>query len=315
MLKFLIILLDDTSMAYCHANNPLTQIRRMPIDILKKSIFFGMKENLMIQYVLPAEHMPDEYYPVLESIDNIKIGVDVKIYQEIPQSVNCSRIVLRIPFQVFIDGVEQIIGLMYETERISIVFTNIEGFTDDYIISYENALRSFIPVIMHGYVNSDINIATLNILSDRLLLDKMNNCGAGIDNITIAPNGKFYICPAFYYDEMVGVDNKLNYKTPSSSYSVGNIIEGLAIPNHQLYHLKSAPLCRSCDAFQCNRCIWLNQKLSWEVNTPSHQQCVISHIERNVAREIAILLRQKGLANIDIPMIDYLDPFYSKNRF
>ena len=315
MLKYLVILLDNTSIAYCHPNNPLTQRKLMPLDVLKKAIVFGMKENLMIQYVLPIEQLPEEYYPVMESIDNIKIGEDVGIYQNIPAVVDCNRIVLRIPFQLFIEGIEQIASLMLRTERISILFTNIAEFKDDFIIDYSNALRTLIPLVVRSYENSSGNFASLNILSDRLKYNEMNNCGAGVDNITIAPNGKFYICPAFYYDEMMGVDNKLNHMSPSSSFAVGDINSGVLIPNPQLYHLKSAPLCRSCDAYHCNRCIWLNQKLTWEVNTPSHQQCVMSHIERNISREIALLLKQNNIANIDIPSINYLDPFYSRNRF
>ena len=315
MLKYLVILLDDTSIAFCHANNPLTQRNIIPLDILKEAIVFGMKENLMIQYVLPNQQLPDEYYPVLESIDNIKIGTDVLVYDHIPDLVEGRQIVLRIPFQTFIEDVLKIISLMRETERISICFTNIEDFSDDDIPLYTNALKVLIPVIISGHEDEHKSFADINILSDRLQLNQMSNCGAGVETITIAPNGRFYICPAFYYDEKTGVDNRLHHTTPLSTYSVGSLREGLLIPNHHLYQIKYAPLCRSCDAFHCHRCIWLNQKLTWEVNTPSHQQCVMSHIERNVAREIAISLKQRGLANIDIPLIDYLDPFYSKNRF
>jgi hypothetical protein len=49
MLEHLIILLDNTSIAYCYADNPSTESYLMPIDILKKAIVFGMKENLMIK--------------------------------------------------------------------------------------------------------------------------------------------------------------------------------------------------------------------------------------------------------------------------
>ena len=315
MLKYLVILLDDTSIAFCHANNPLTLRSLMPLDVLKKAIVFGMKENLMIQYVMPSDKLPDEYYPVLESIDNIKIGVDVIVYDFIPDIADGRQIVLRIPFQTFINEVHRLVPLMKTTERISVCYTNIEEFSDDYIPLYTNALRVLVPFIVNADSIENERVSDLNLLTDRLQLTKMNNCGAGIDTITIAPNGMFYICPAFYYDEMTGIDNKLNHINPSSSFSVGSIHEGLSIPNRHLYQIKYSPLCRTCDAFHCNRCVWLSQKLTWEVNTPSHQQCVMSHVERSVAREIAISLKQKGISTVDIPQIDYLDPFYSQNRF
>ena len=41
----------------------------------------------------------------------------------------------------------------------------------------------------------------VNVISDRMYLNSMNNCDAGIYNFAVAPNGRIYICPAFYYDE------------------------------------------------------------------------------------------------------------------
>ena len=73
MLQYLVILLDDTSVAYCHADNPLKKRNLIPIETLKKGILFGMKQNLMIQYVFPDYTLPEEYASVIESIDNVKI--------------------------------------------------------------------------------------------------------------------------------------------------------------------------------------------------------------------------------------------------
>jgi CXXX repeat peptide maturase len=91
---------------------------------------------------------------------------------------------------------------------------------------------------------------------------------------------------------------------------------GLQIPNPQLLKLDHAPLCRICDAYHCNRCIWLNQKLTWDNNTPSHQQCVLAHLERNAARTLQQQLRAVGLnAGEEIKEIDYLDPFDVREQF
>ena len=127
----------------------------------------------------------------------------------------------------------------------------------------------------------------------------MQNCNAGIDHITIAPNGKFYICPAFYYDD---VNN-----------SVGDIKSGLNIKNSQLLELNHAPICKICDAYHCKRCVWLNKKITLEINTPSHQQCVLSHAEREVSRILLSDLHNTSNFNdfnkiTPIPKIDYNDP-------
>ena len=84
MLQYLVILLDDTSVAFCHAENPLKERNLIPLDTLKKAILFGMKENLMIQYVYPEYDLPKEYIDVIESIDHTKIGRDVRVFNDVP---------------------------------------------------------------------------------------------------------------------------------------------------------------------------------------------------------------------------------------
>ena len=64
--------------------------------------------------------------------------------------------------------------------------------------TYKQILHALSDHVEKLYVNG--KSPQLNILTDRMLLEKMNNCGAGDSNITLAPNGKFYVCPAFYYE-------------------------------------------------------------------------------------------------------------------
>lgn len=314
MLQYLVILLDDTSVAYCHADNPLKERNLIPIDTLKKAILFGMKENLMIQYVYPDYELPEEYNEVIESIDHVKIGRDVVVYNEVPKSIDAKNAVLRISVADLIAKQYDIAALLPQVTRLNICLTYIESFLDVQIEDYKNALATFNVILLNLYKAG--KQPQLNILTDRLQLTKMHNCGAGDSNITLAPNGKFYLCPAFYYDEKIGISNRLNHHKPSSERSVGDLEIGLQIPNPQLLRLDHAPLCRICDAYHCNRCIWLNQKLTWDNNTPSHQQCVLAHLERNAARD---LQRQLMLADVnigeEIKQIDYFDPFDVREQF
>ncbi len=312
-LQYLVILLDDTSVAYCHADNPLKERNLMPIETLKKAILFGMKQNLMIQYVYPEYELPAEYDETIESIDNLKIGRDVKVVNEVPTAVDCDNIVLRIKTKDLIAKQYDIAALLPNVKRMNICLTDIETFKDEQIDEYKKALNTLGAVLTSLY--KEQKHPQLNILTDRLTLKEMHNCEAGIGNITVAPNGKFYLCPAFYYDEKTGVSNKMNHKTKDASRSVGDIENGLCIPNKQLLELDHAPLCRNCDAYHCNRCIWLNQKLTWDNNTPSHQQCVIAHLERNAARDISAKLSEAGYSLPEIKEINYIDPFDVKEEW
>lgn len=312
-LQYLVILLDDTSVAYCHADNPLKERNLMPIETLKKAILFGMKQNLMIQYVYPEYELPAEYDETIESIDNLKIGRDVKVTNEVPAAVDCDNIVLRIKIKDLIAKQYDIAALLPNVKRMNICLTDIETFKDEQIDEYTKALNTLGAVLTSLYKEQKHPL--LNILTDRLTLKEMHNCEAGIGNITVAPNGKFYLCPAFYYDEKTGVSNKMNHKTKDASRSVGDLENGLSIPNKQLLELDHAPLCRNCDAYHCNRCIWLNQKLTWDNNTPSHQQCVIAHLERNAARDISAKLNEAGYNLPEIKEINYIDPFDVKEEW
>lgn len=314
MLQYLVILLDDTSVAYCHADNPLKERNLMPLETLRKAILLGMKENLMIQYVYPDYELPEEYNDVIESIDHVKIGREVAVYNEVPKSFTADNVVLRFSVADFMSKQYDIAAVLPEVKRLNICITDVENFKDEQIEDYKKALMTLNAVLLNQYKAG--KQPQVNILTDRLQLDKMHNCDAGINNITIAPNGKFYLCPAFYYDERMGVSNRLNHHKPSSERSIGDLNTGLQIPNQQLLKLDHAPLCRICDAYQCKRCIWLNQKLTWDNNTPSHQQCVLAHLERNASRDLQKQLQTAGFAlDNEIKEIIYLDPFEVREEF
>lgn len=314
MLQYLVILLDDTSVAYCHADNPLKEHNLMPLDTLRKAIMFGMKENLMIQYVYPDYELPEEYNEVIESIDHVKIGREVVVYNNVPTSITADNAVLRLSVADFISKQYDIAAVLPQAKRLNICITDVENFKDEQIDDYKKALATLNAVLLNQYKAG--KQPQVNILTDRLQLDKMHNCDAGVNNITVAPNGKFYLCPAFYYDERTGVNNRMNHHKPASDCSVGDLDSGVQIPNQQLLKLDHAPLCRNCDAYQCKRCIWLNQKLTWDNNTPSHQQCVLAHLERNASRDLQKQLQAAGFSiENDIKEINYLDPFEVREEF
>ena len=307
-MQYLVILLDDTSVAYCHADNSLKDRRLIPLGTLRKAIRFGMKQNLMIQYIYPDYDLPEEYNTLIESIDHVKIGRDVRVYNGVPASVAGKNVVLRLMIGEFIAGQYDIAALLPQVERLNICLTDIAAFRDEQAEDYKKALETLNAVLVNLYKKE--NPTQVNMLTDRLVLTEMHNCEAGTGNVTVAPNGKFYLCPAFYYDEQMGISNRMNHSTKDASRSVGDLDSGLQIPNKQLLELDHAPLCRKCDAYHCHRCIWLNDRLTMDANTPSHQQCVLAHLERNASRELQQMLAAQGLhTGNEIPEIDYLDPF------
>lgn len=307
MLRYLVVLLDDTSVSYCHYSNKKTERKLISLEDLRAGIVFAMKENLMIQFVYPDYELNQEYKDIIHSIDHSKIVPvgyveqdDVIVANSVEELSSCvidenSTYVLCSNIQELMDNCDLLKNLIGRVTRLNLVFTDIEDFTSAVFERYKNFLESMIRELEQLFVSG--KSPQLNILTDRMLLDTMNNCNAGWENITLAPNGKFYVCPAFYWTD--------------EDCSIGNLHDGPNIKNPQLYKLSYASLCRNCDAYQCKRCIWLNSKMTYEVNTPSHEQCVVAHLERNASRQLLLNIRKYGifLPDREIKEIEYLDPF------
>ena len=308
MLQYLIILLDDTSTSFCHYTNNKSAHRLMPIETLRQGIRYGMTENLMIQFVYPKYDLPSEYNDAIESIDHSKIkpssdDADVLVLNGLldVETLNIP-VVLRLDKRTLFDNEDKIANLLTKTLRLNVVMTDVDTFKDEDFDTYKSLLGRLSVVVEKLYVEG--KSPQLNLLTDRMMLSQMNNCGAGDTNITLAPNGKFYVCPAFYYED--------------EKDSIGDLERGLDIKNKQLYKIDYAPICRHCDTFQCKRCIWLNRKTTLEVNTPSHEQCVLAHLERNASRDLLNNIRKHGSflpEQEEIKEIDYLDPFDKRDEW
>ena len=326
MLQYLIIILDDTSVSFCQYDNKRKECHIISVDDLKKGILFAMKENLNIQFVYPEYELPQEYKDIINTIDHSNIvpsdceekileNADIVVLNgwddlEAGRCRDGKTYVLRTDKARLFAKYQLLETITPLVARLNIVITDVETFVEEDFETYKNVLAALSEHIEKLYAKG--KNPQLNILTDRMMLDKMNNCNAGWENITLAPDGKFYVCPAFYF-----ASEKENFGLGKTRYSIGGPGNGLDIKNPQLYRLDHAPLCRKCDAYQCRRCVWLNRKTTYEVNTPSHEQCVMPHLERNASRELLSRIRQHGTFlpdREDIKEIDYLDPFNIKEE-
>ena len=316
MLQYLIIQLDDTSTSYCHYSNDKKESRLISVENLKKGILFAMKENLMIQFVYPNFELSQEYKDAINTIDHsdivpsdcedekLKDNADIIIFNNWKElesyKINENGIyVIRTSKSELFENHLALNKILPIAKRINVVITDIDSFDENDFEKYKEILSSLSKEIEKLYVEG--KTPQLNLLTDRMMLDKMNNCNAGDENITLAPDGKFYVCPAFYYDE---------------DCDCGDLINGLNIRNEQLLRINYAPICRRCDAYHCKRCVYLNYKITGDINTPSHEQCVVSHLERNSSQYLLENIRQYGVFMSDkkISKIDYLDPFEFVSR-
>ncbi len=313
MLKYLIIPLRADAVSFCHYA-PGKDSDLIDLDVLKKALLWSMQQNLTVQFIYPDEPLPAEYKTVIDTVDHADIvGIgcrDTTLQNDIIvidgwRALDKSLLekdrnyVIRTTFSELLANKETLKDILPAVTRLVIVITDISSISETDLEKYRTLLDSLVPVVKELYATG--HAVQFNLLTDRMLLESMNNCNAGIESITLAPDGRFYICPAFYLD---------------GSQSVGDVATGPQIPNQQLYRLDHAPICRNCDAWQCRRCVWLNRHMTLEVNTPSREQCVASHLERNASKTLLSEIRKLGtfLPGNEIPEIDYLDPFDKLNK-
>lgn len=312
MLKYLIIPLAANAVSFCRYERNMSSSKVIDIYNLKKIITWAMKENVNIQFLFPDEILPSEYADVINSVDHISIvaatcsdntivtTADIIVFDNWNSITDFQfspekRYIIRTSKEDFFDHVQTLKLALSKANSVVVIIKDIDRFNETDFHRYKGILESLIPFVADE-IKKGRNLH-FNLLTDRLSLTKMNNCGAGDETLTYNVDGKFYICPA--------------YCNVEEDSSVGDLETGLDIKNPQLYKLGYAPICRMCDAYQCHRCIWLNNKTTLEVNIPSHEQCVVSHIERNASKMLLNELKgSPGFDNLsDIKEISYLDPF------
>ena len=235
MLQYLIVLLDDTSVSYCHYSNAKTERKLIALSDLKEAVLFSMKRNLTIQFIYPDYALPPEYKDLIESVPHTKIASSSAIEKGIADIVvinnwqdlqDCSFdettiYVWRTLKGDFFNHYNLIIGILEKVVRLNIIITDIETFDEEDFKAYQRVLNVISDSVEKIYNKKEVQ---LNLLTDRMMLEKMNNCNAGWESITFAPDGRFYICPAFYQEGL---------------YSVGDLKSGLTIKNPLLYRLEA----------------------------------------------------------------------------
>lgn len=315
MLKYLLVVLSESSTSFCHYE--AGPRRRgagglIPLGKLKATVVFALKNNLKVNFLYPAGRLDKAYERVIDEVDHVKIvpfaargrhpdAILVVESGKFPAAGDLKDlrekiVILRVrpadlPKLAVPAGL-----LLTRSKRVNIVLAAVDTYGAGEFAEYGRQLGKISDRMLKL---SARNIPPeLNVLTDRLALDRMNNCEAGLTHLTVAPNGKLYLCPAFYHER--------------ADDTLGEIRNEILIGNRRLLELKYAPICRICDAYHCKRCVHLNRKLTLEVNTPSFQQCRLAHVEREASRLYLAKLRERtgdaaGFA--DIPEIAYDDPF------
>lgn len=103
-------------------------------------------------------------------------------------------------------------------------------------------------------------------------------CTAGTYSLAIAPNMKFYICPAFYFDN----------KSPTCN--IGSLESGIHNPYFDFCKIEKSKLCSFCDANHCTKCAFISKTRTNEFCVPPEILCLKSNIEREISKKLYDLI-------------------------
>ena len=264
--KTIIVLLATDSVPYCIYHVDAHKSELMPLSTLTMFAHQVREKGWQVQFIYPERTLPEEYTHIITSLPNV-----------LPPPSDILRTTLQ-------DFCNMDMGILADTvkahDRLFIVFTDEADFSPDIEQPYRAALKQLSSMVLKEWRKG--RKVQVNLLTDRMCLTSMSNCDAGWQTVTLAPNGRFYVCPAFYYDD--------------ENDTCGNLEQGIDIKYPWLYHLDHAPLCVPCKAFHCPRCIYLNRLKTKEVNIPSYGQCLKAELEMEATKDLYTLWKESESA-------------------
>lgn len=294
--KFLQFITSDQITPHCSYKNTKESEAVMSQEIFQKGLKF-CKDNHMIPVMLGKIQQEDKN----NSASYVKFDKagekhnHVSIYRYQVDEIDAVNIANLIISKQELDELSTMVEKLLENEkRVNLVIDDLCDWKQEDLDKYKQQLELISEIIFNMIQAKKKPV--FNVLTDLWVHVEMYNCDAGIQTFALAPNGKIYICPGFYFE--------------NPENAVGSLDTGIHVKNQQLLKLENAPICSACDVYSCDRCVFQNMKTTNEVNTPSKNQCLSRHIQRTVSMKLQKRLLDSGEYSFRkiIHEIDYQDP-------
>lgn len=295
--KYLQFITSDNVTPHCFYRNINGTNNIMLPELIEKGLEFCTKNGFRPAFLGTPQGIDEEKYQEYIIIDKAgQNGNVISVYDNKVDNLDEAETSILIINKLNIINLYEFIKIISKVSyRVNIVIEDLDAWNDEDVRQYQMALYKIVDFIVGKFEQGEE--LEINVLTDIWDLKSMHNCDAGTNTFALAPNGMIYMCPAFYFDD------------PDSF--IGTLDEGIKIKNPQLLRLDNAPICTECDVYSCNRCKYLNKKMTNELNIPSKIQCVISHTEREQSMRLQRLLSENGSFQFDniLKNLNYNDPF------
>jgi CXXX repeat peptide maturase len=163
--------------------------------------------------------------------------------------------------------------------RINVILQDIWNIKDSDVQVYKTQLQKISDFIL----NSDRHIVVNLLNGFNTLNDKPYGCECGTNTFTVAPNGKLYTCPAFYFED-------------KDRFCIGDLDTGFSFDDAREFKIESSKKCNACKNLSCNRCVYINKKMTNEFRVSPEIQCTLSSITQKMADDLKKKLDEKNEA-------------------
>lgn len=264
--KTLMIYYNPSIASFCQYQKSQRPREKMSDAILNDALNFAKKHDMATIFLgYNEEH--NEYCQIVENVDQCRAS-DILIHStKIQKNFNNHIHIITINkknISVCADWVKEIISTSIRPLRINISTPDLELWTKDTLLEYQHQLA-----IIAKQVKPDRNIQ-INVLT-AYEAGISQECKCGVDNITIAPNGKIYLCPGFFEKD--------------ESLFIGDLTSSLDDILSVYLNADNSVTCKNCNKFSCNKCILTNKFCTNEYLVAADVNCKKSKIEYAVAHK------------------------------
>ncbi len=267
-IKHLIIYMNGNDRPYCLCGKDLNNSanQKMSQDMIEDAIRFAEKNNLKPLFYNNG-HLSDVIDIINSNKPVVSVSViDLKSIHESKVSSIVDLLIDKSSIRDIFSGFKYLVDM--KVSRINFILSDIKFWLEKDLSLYSEQLINVASFIKEKELYIKVNVLHDVTVSERIYY----GCDAGVNSYTLAPNGKIYICPAFYFED-------------ADKYSIGDLDNGFTFKYGDSLHNNNFPECSGCKNYHCKRCLYLNKTMTNEYSISPDIQCEVSNLEAEISRK------------------------------
>lgn len=303
-LKYVYFITSNSAPAYCNYEKRFSDNSKMTDELFQRGLDFCLDKEVLPIFLgsMPSSLPPDKrvYFEIDRQRQFNTPARSITVVEGFDENVSTPVVNLLVRKES-INTLTHTVKSYYDKsiKRINLFFPDAYAWIDSDLELYSSQLNSLVEFLATIYVSGSMSFQ-VNVLSDRLNQRDGENrdCSAGINSVALAPNGRFYICPGFYFT--------------NPEWSIGDIETGIDETDRERYFREKSPMCHSCKASTCDRCLLDSKITTGEINVPSSIRCRIGYTHANaqqkLCNELKTMMGNKYCFATDaVPQLNYVD--------